>query len=132
MLAKELRQKKLLSQEQLAENYGLNLGTIQRGESGKRVGFASMRTQAKAFDYRADRLEYELYAMDKRVGSYKDLPLIVRLTLGQRWCYTARTELVKIEMLFNFICLVLFIVWACSFIWTFPLQAPPLTNEACW
>jgi transcriptional regulator with XRE-family HTH domain len=43
MLIKELRQKRLLSQEQLAELCGLSLRTIQRVESGHRIGFASLR-----------------------------------------------------------------------------------------
>ena len=43
MPIKELRQKNFLSQEQLAERCSLSLRTIQRVESGNRVGYASLR-----------------------------------------------------------------------------------------
>ncbi|PCJ43601.1 MAG: hypothetical protein COA71_01650 [SAR86 cluster bacterium] len=46
MYIKELRQKRHLSQEQLAEVSGLSLRTIQRVESGYRVSYASLRAFA--------------------------------------------------------------------------------------
>ena len=43
-----IRERKLLSQEALAEQSGLSLRTIQRLEAGHRVSYASLRTLAAA------------------------------------------------------------------------------------
>lgn len=50
MSLRNLRQHQGLSQEQLAEQAGVSLRTIQRAESGQRVGNASLRTLASFFD----------------------------------------------------------------------------------
>ena len=56
MPIRNLRQHQGLSQEQLAEQTGVSLRTIQRAESGQRVGNASLRTLAGFFDVSVDAL----------------------------------------------------------------------------
>ncbi len=50
MLIKSLRQKKCISQEQLAEVTGLSLRTIQRVESGQKVSDSSLQSLAEYFE----------------------------------------------------------------------------------
>jgi len=56
MSIRSLRQQKGLSQEQLAEQAGVSLRTIQRAESGRRVGNSSLRSLAEFFDVNIDDL----------------------------------------------------------------------------
>lgn len=100
MLIKELRQKKLLSQEQLAELCGLSLRTIQRVESGHRIGFASSRALAAEFNVNVESLEQELYAMEKVSNEFKELPLWLRLYIGRGWFSANREEFKKIELFY--------------------------------
>lgn len=58
MSIRNLRQQHGLSQEQLAEQTGVSLRTIQRAESGQRVGNASLRTLAEYFDVSLDTLRH--------------------------------------------------------------------------
>ncbi|GAB5499876.1 MAG: hypothetical protein PsegKO_21870 [Pseudohongiellaceae bacterium] len=57
MSIRSLRQHQGLSQEQLAEQAGVSLRTIQRTESGQRVGNASLRTLAAFFGVSVDTLK---------------------------------------------------------------------------
>lgn len=100
MFIKVLRQKRHLSQEQLAQNCGLSLRTIQRLESGHRVSYSSLRAIATAFELNVDELEQELYTMDKIINEYKDFPLWMRLYIGSGWFSASRTEFQKIEVFF--------------------------------
>jgi transcriptional regulator with XRE-family HTH domain len=98
MLIKELRRKKRVSQEQLAETCGLSLRTIQRVESGHRIGYASLRAIATTFDIDVDVLEQELYSIDKMAHQYKDFPLWVKVYLGRGWFTATRHEFLKSEI----------------------------------
>lgn len=100
MYLKELRQNKHLSQEQLASESGLSLRTIQRIESGHRVGYASLRALAVVFNVNVDSLEQELYSMDKMIHLYKEYPLWLRLYIGSGWFSASRQEFRKIEIFF--------------------------------
>jgi transcriptional regulator with XRE-family HTH domain len=86
MSIKTLRERKALSQEQLAEVSGLSLRTIQRVEAGHRVSFASLRALAAIFDVDVDSLERELYAMSKSTdGTFVEIPLWARVLNGSSW-----------------------------------------------
>lgn len=111
MLIKELRQKRLLSQEQLAELCGLSLRTIQRVESGHRIGFASLRALATEFDINVESLEQELSAMEKLSNEYKDLPLWLRLYFGSSWYSVSRKGYQRGEILFVFASFCWFAFW---------------------
>ncbi len=80
-----LRERKLLSQERLAEMSGLSLRTIQRIEAGHRVSYASLRALATALQTDADALERELYAVNNSTGEFVEIPRWVRLLDGRRW-----------------------------------------------
>lgn len=90
MFIKQLRQKKCLSQEQLAENCNLSLRTVQRVEAGHRVGYASLRALSAEFNIEADDLERELYAMKNTTNEYRELPLWLRVYLGRGWRTASR------------------------------------------
>ena len=111
MVIKNLRQIKHLSQEDLAELSGLSLRTIQRVESGHRVSYASLRSLATAFDLNVDKLEQELYSMDKIIKEYKDYPLWLKLYLGSGWFSANRNELKKTEVFFLVVGFLLAGVW---------------------
>lgn len=78
MSFRSLRERKLLSQERLAELSGLSLRTIQRLEAGHRVSYASLRALAATFEMDVDLLERELYAMSKPTGDFVEIPRWVR------------------------------------------------------
>lgn len=99
MFVRVLRERFRLSQEQLAESAGLSLRTIQRVEAGHRISFASLRALADVFEVDVDKLELELYAMDKSGKDYKELPLWVRLMLGRGWVSSSRRELYFTEII---------------------------------
>jgi transcriptional regulator with XRE-family HTH domain len=80
-----LREKKLLSQERLADMSGLSLRTIQRLEAGHRVSYASLRALAVTLEVDVDLLEKELYAMDKPTDDFVEIPRWVRFLDGKRW-----------------------------------------------
>ena len=124
MFIKSLRQKKHLSQEQLAQLCGLSLRTIQRVESGHRVGYASLRALAAAFEIDADTLEQELYSMDKLVNEYKDFPLWLRLYIGSGWFSASRQEFEKTEIFFVVVGLFCGLVWLSNSIWGYAPQLP--------
>ena len=93
MFVRVLRRRFRLSQEQLAESSGLSLRTVQRVEAGHRISYASLRALADVFEVDVDKLELELYAMDKTSNEYRELPLWVRLILGRGWVSSSRREL---------------------------------------
>lgn len=97
MYLKSLRQKKHLSQEQLAENCKLSLRTVQRAEAGHRVGYASLRALAHEFQVDVDELEQELYAMKDNANDYRELPLWVRIYLGKGWRAASRQTFLSAE-----------------------------------
>ena len=82
MSFRSLREKKLLSQERLAETSGLSMRTIQRLEAGHRVSYASPRALAATFEIEVDALERELYAMKKSAEDFVEIPRWVRLLKG--------------------------------------------------
>lgn len=125
MFIKLLRKKRHLSQEQLAEVSGLSLRTIQRVESGHRVGFASLRALAKTFDINVDSLEQELYSMDNVIKEYKDFPLWLRLYIGSGWFSATRKEFQRIEIFFVVFSLFTTSLWLSGFYWEYgPASLP--------
>lgn len=117
MFIKVLRQRFQLSQEQLAEAAGLSLRTIQRVEAGHRINYASLRALAKVFDVDVDKLETELYAMDKTGKEYRELPLWVRVLLGRGWASSSRRELYLTEIILVTLGVVLGAVWIANQFW---------------
>lgn len=85
MTFRPLRERKLLSQERLAESSGLSLRTIQRVEAGHRVSYASLRALAATLEMDVDLLERELYAMNKSTDEFVEIPRWVRLLNGGIW-----------------------------------------------
>jgi transcriptional regulator with XRE-family HTH domain len=82
MTFRTLRERKLLSQEKLAEMSGLSLRTIQRAEAGHRVSYASLRALAVVFEMDVDLLERELYAVNQSTDDFVEIPRWVRLFRG--------------------------------------------------
>jgi len=119
MLIKKLRKQKLLSQEQLAEQTKLSLRTIQRVESGHRVGFASLRAIATFFDRDVDILEQELYSMNVIIKEYKDFPLWLKLYIGSGWFSATRKEFRRIELFFLICSLLTGLVWLSGFFYQY-------------
>lgn len=99
MYIRLLRQRKKISQEQLADLCRVSLRTIQRVESGHRVSYATLRALAAAFDIDVDELEKELYAMETTSTEYREIPLWARLLVGQGWLFAGRNHLYKLEIL---------------------------------
>ena len=85
MSFRALRESKFLSQERLAEMSGLSLRTIQRVEAGHRVSYASLRALAATLETDVDRLERELYAMNKPTDDFVEVPKWVRLLNSGLW-----------------------------------------------
>ena len=79
------RERKLLSQERVAEMSGLSLRTVQRLDAGHRVSYASLRALATAFEIDVDQLERELYAVKKSTDEFVEIPRWVRLMSGAHW-----------------------------------------------
>jgi transcriptional regulator with XRE-family HTH domain len=85
MSFKSLRDRKLLSQERLAELSGLSLRTIQRAEAGHRVSYASLRALAATLEMDVDLLERELYAMNRSTDDFVEIPRWARLWTNAWW-----------------------------------------------
>lgn len=79
------RERRLLSQEKVADMSGLSLRTVQRLEAGHRVSYASLRALAVAFQVDVDLLERELYAMNKPAGDFVEIPRWVRRANDGFW-----------------------------------------------
>lgn len=103
MLLRELRQKKYVSQEKLAEISGLSLRTIQRVESGHRISHNSLLALASVFEMDVNTLEQGLYTNEKSSYEYKILPLWIRLYIGSGWYAASRKEFEKSELLCIFL-----------------------------
>ena len=82
MLIKSLRQKKCISQEQLADETGLSLRTIQRIESGQKVSDSSLNVLAEYFHIDADVLGSEVSKLVD-VSDANSLALLARLSNHQ-------------------------------------------------
>ncbi len=85
MRFRSIRERKLLSQERLAEMSGLSLRTIQRVEAGHRISFASLRSLAVTLQMDVDQLERELYAMKNSTDDFVEVPRWVRVFTGGYW-----------------------------------------------
>lgn len=85
MSFRSLRESRRFSQEQLAEQSGLSLRTIQRVEAGHRVSYASLRALAATFEMDVDWLERELYAMKQSTEDFVEIPRWVRLFSDGSW-----------------------------------------------
>lgn len=79
MSFRSMRERRLLSQERVAEMSGLSLRTVQRLEAGHRVSYASLRTLAVTFEMNVDLLERELYAMKQPTDEFVEIPRWARL-----------------------------------------------------
>jgi transcriptional regulator with XRE-family HTH domain len=77
-----IRERKLLSQEALAEQSGLSLRTIQRLEAGHRVSYASLRAVAAALQMDVDALEREIFAMKQSSEDFVEVPRWLRRLRG--------------------------------------------------
>ena len=85
MSFKSERERRLLSQERLADLSGLSLRTIQRVEAGHRVSYASLRALAATLEIDVDFLERELYAMKQPTDDFVEIPRWVRLWTNAWW-----------------------------------------------
>jgi len=86
MSFRSLRERRLLSQERLAELSGLSLRTIQRVEAGYRVSYSSLRALAATLEIDVDLLERQLYAaMSGSSDEFVETPRWVRLLSGKGW-----------------------------------------------
>jgi transcriptional regulator with XRE-family HTH domain len=85
MTFRELRERKQLSQERLADLSGLSLRTIQRAEAGHRVSYASLRALAGTLATDVDLLERELYAVKQAHDDFVEIPKWVRLWNNAFW-----------------------------------------------
>ena len=117
MYIKKLRQQNFLSQENLAENTGLSLRTIQRVESGYRVSYSSLRKLAATFDMDVDILERELYTMSNQTEEFEETPLWIRLVLGKGWLFGARNRYEKMASLFTALGIAFFTAWSSLVLW---------------
>lgn len=111
MVIRSLRKRSCLSQEQLAEGTGLSLRTVQRAEAGHRISCASMGALAAIFDMDVEMLELEMYAMNRNVNEFRELPFWVRAIMGRGWFSSSRRELLITEMTFLIMAGLLFVHW---------------------
>ncbi|MEN0035994.1 MAG: helix-turn-helix domain-containing protein [Cellvibrio sp.] len=79
MILKQLREKRKISQEQLALMAGLSVRTIQRIERGHKASFESLRSLASALEVDIATLEQEIDMIDKSTDEWKKLPFFVKL-----------------------------------------------------
>ena len=79
MILKKIRERKRLSQEQLATMSGLSVRTIQRIEHGSRASIESLKSIASVLDTSISELEQEIIVIDKQTDKWKSLPLLFKL-----------------------------------------------------
>ena len=79
MILKKIRERKKISQEQLAMMSGLSVRTIQRIEYGKRASIESLKSIASVLETSVSALEQEVIVIDKQTDKWKSLPLLFRL-----------------------------------------------------
>ncbi len=101
---KALRQQRHLSQERLADLTGLSLRTIQRAESGQRVGYASLRTLAAFFEISIESLEREAFNMHQDEELPAELP--------RQWPYHGAVQLIIFVIIFFVCCSQWLAYWA--------------------
>ena len=75
MILKELRIRRHLSQEQLAQMSGLNVRTIQRIESGNNASVESLKCLASVLEVDVATLTQERMMVDKNSDTWRNLPL---------------------------------------------------------
>ena len=124
MFIKDLRQKRLLSQEELAERCSLSLRTIQRAECGNRIGFASMKSLAAELNIDFEILEQEITKMENTSSEYKELPIWLRLTMGSGWIAANRIGCQRLEAFFVVVGAFIFAVWIGNIVWGFATWLP--------
>lgn len=100
MSVKDLRLKKCMSQEQLAEKCGVSLRTIQRIEAGHRVGYRSMAAISSELNINVTELEQELDMVEQQSAEYKELPRWVKLYLCKGWLASSRNDHLNFEKFF--------------------------------
>lgn len=79
MVLKQLREKRKISQEQLASMAGLSVRTIQRIERGHKASFESLKSLAAVLEVNISTLEQEIDMIDKTSEEWKSLPFFVKL-----------------------------------------------------
>lgn len=130
MYLKELRQHRLFSQEQVAEKSGLSLRTIQRAESGQRVGYASLRALAVVFDLDVDELEQELYSMDKVQCDFFELPVVASILFGKgNWKGSTKGRAERVERFFFVAFLLCSILWFSNFALSLPVLSADVLSR---
>jgi transcriptional regulator with XRE-family HTH domain len=122
MSFKSWRERRLLSQERIAEMSGLSLRTVQRLEAGHRVSYASLRALAAAFQIDADLLERELFASNKSLEDFVEIPRWVRILNDQRWFAPPRLTRRGAHLLEALLMGLAVIIFALSF-WVSPAPA---------
>lgn len=81
----ELRNKRLWSQEQLAEVSGISVRTIQRLEAGSPANFETLQALAQAFDLDTEKL-IEPNTNSNKSKSTPKVHILSRLTTGTELC----------------------------------------------
>ena len=79
MILKQLRIRRRLSQEQLAQMSGLNVRTIQRLESGANASLESQKCLAAALDVDIETLNQETIVINKNTDNWDSLPLFLKM-----------------------------------------------------
>ncbi len=79
MILKQLRLRRVLSQEQLAEMSGLSVRTIQRIEGGHSASLESLKCLAAVLEVDVSTLKQEKFTMAQRpVDPWKNAPLLLK------------------------------------------------------
>src|SRR5690606_15331576 len=83
MILKRLREKRKISQEQLALMAGLSVRTIQRIERGHQASFEALKSLASVLEVNISTLEQEMGMIDKTSDEWKKLPFFVKLAFTE-------------------------------------------------
>jgi transcriptional regulator with XRE-family HTH domain len=78
VILKKIRERKNVSQEQLATMSGLNVRTIQRIEAGNKASMESLKSIAAALEVKVETLEQEIIVIDKTTSNWQALPFWVK------------------------------------------------------
>jgi|TARA_B110000259_G_C13994103_1_gene393724 transcriptional regulator with XRE-family HTH domain len=81
MIVKNFRNQRKWSQEQLAELCGLNVTTIQRGESGSKATLETLKNLASLFEVEISILTEKIAMIDKESEDWKSLPWFYRANM---------------------------------------------------
>jgi transcriptional regulator with XRE-family HTH domain len=79
VILKKIRERKKLSQEQLAIMSGLNVRTIQRIEAGNKASIESLKSIAAALEVNIKTLEQEITVIDKTTDNWLALPIWLKV-----------------------------------------------------